>query len=263
MEGPTMAVYDRGRDMLAPKGSWDAGPSGAHRSIQQLLSLIDTSDPAWPLAAGILREFAEAGVELDAPVVAAAVKLGKHRHAGSSAEINTERQRVLAVAAGAIVYYGRRADLIKIGTTTSPRSRFGDLLPDEILAFEPGSHEEETLRHRQFKPLRVTGEYFRDAPELREHIRQIRSLYGDPDPSWPTMGRGCAEWRAAPAVSTETMTTAQAESELGINPNTLYAWVHRGRLKPAGNDGWRRQVFYREHLIELRDTPQRRMITSF
>jgi hypothetical protein len=178
-------VYDRRRN---PFGRDDYGSSGPRRSIQRILSLVDTADPAWPRIAGVLREFAEAGIELDESTIPLAVKLGRSR---SGKLDNMDEPEIFSppevlASSGSIVYYIRRADLIKIGTTADPHSRFGDLLPDEILAYEPGARPEESMRHRQFWHLRETGEYFSDAPDLREHIGRIRAAYGKPVSSWPT-----------------------------------------------------------------------------
>jgi len=172
------------------------------------------------------------------------------------------RQVTLASAAESIVYYIRRGDLIKIGSTIRPRRRFTELVPDEILAIEPGDRAQEVYRHNQFRHLRCGGEYFRDDPELREHVQCIREQYGDPDPAWRT-GSNTAlprqHWNLPLASSTETLTAAEAETQLGIKEMTLRGWVHRGRLFRAGCDAERRHTFYREHLIILRDSSRRRM----
>jgi hypothetical protein len=161
---------------------------GARRSIQRILSLVDTTDYAWPRIAGALREFTEAGIELDEATVPLAIKLGKFRQQkDDSIELELFSPPETLAASGSIVYYLRRGSLIKIGTTADPHSRFRDLLPDEILAFEPGARPEESARHRQFWHLRESGEYFSDAPDLREHIDRTRLAYGAPDPSWPTV----------------------------------------------------------------------------
>lgn len=232
---------------------------GARRSVQAVLSLIDTTDPSWPTVAGILQEFAAADIELDAVAVSIAVKLGQRRWAAEDMP-EEDRQATLAEAAS-IVYYIRRGDLIKIGTTVDPRQRFSDLLPDEILAVEPGSFPDERRRHRQFHHLRCAGEHFRDSPELRDHIQRIRSLHGDPDPTWQTSVTAGKRrvWCLPLPKSTETVTAADAEVELGIKDSTLRGWVHRGRLRPAGRDHRRRHVFYREQLIVLRDSARTRM----
>lgn len=170
--------------------------TGPRRSIQRILSLVDTADPAWPYTAIALREFTEAGIELSESTIPLAVKLGKLRRnrVAVPERLPSSEPETLA-ASGSIVYYIRRSDLIKIGTTADPHSRFGDLLPDEILAFEPGARPEEIARHHQFWHLRESGEYFSDAPDLREHIGHTRATYGPPDPSWPTFA---SRYEAAP-----------------------------------------------------------------
>lgn len=229
---------------------------GLRPSVRAVLSLIDTTEPAWPSIAAVLREFAAAGIDLDETTVPLAVSLGRHRWGREDVAAVPGEQPTLA-SAGPVVYYIRRASLIKIGTTTSPRDRFMDLVPDEILAVEPGGHAEETRRHRQFAHLRCGGEYFRDEPELRDHARQLRAFHGDPDPGWRTSAVAALP-RLVPSLplagSTETLTAAEAVTELGINEGTLRGWVHRGRLHMAGRDAKRRHVYYREHLILLRDS---------
>lgn len=82
-----------------------------------------------------------------------------------------------------IVYYILRGTLIKIGTTTRPRRRFDSLMPDAVLAIEPGNKELERLRHTQFGPLRdrdVGREYFTPGPALLDLIRQLREEQGVP-----------------------------------------------------------------------------------
>lgn len=252
-----------GRGAHIPDG-WSSGRDqygGVRPSVAGVLSLIDTTDPAWPAVAAVLQEFTGAGIDLDATSAAMAVKLGKRRHAAE--ERRAEDEQPTLVSAGSIVYYIRRAHLIKIGTTVAPHSRFADLLPDEILAIEPGARKEETRRHRQFHHLRCGGEYFRDAPELRDHMARLRRLHGEPDPSWPTIAvvsqPRAQSWQPALAVSTETMTVREAVRELGIKENTIHAWAHRGRLQVAGRDEHRRRLFYVEHLIALRDSARSRM----
>lgn len=170
-------------DPLTPQESRDAD-SGLRPSFQALLGLLDTSDPAWPTTAAALREMADAGVEIDAIAVQIATKLGAHRLQNTSAAPLPSWPRMQD---GSIVYYIRRGPVIKIGTTAYAPGRFEDLLPDEILAFEPGDVKVETRRHRQFAHLRRRGEHFLPEPELLEHIRLIREKHGDPDPEWPTI----------------------------------------------------------------------------
>lgn len=78
------------------------------------------------------------------------------------------------------VYYIRIGDVIKIGTTGDFRGRMASLVPDEVLAVEPGDMTVERERQRQFVHLRVKGERFRPEPDLLAHIQQVRELHGDP-----------------------------------------------------------------------------------
>ncbi len=246
---------------LTPREAAVTASSGLKPSVQAILDLIDTADPTWPAVAAVLSEFAAAGIDLDAAAVTMALKLGKQRWALAAPDVDAEPPP--PAFAGSIVYYVRRGNLIKIGTTTSPRSRFGDLLPDEILAVEPGGRPEEIRRHKQFRHIRCRGEYFRYTPELRDHIAAIRASGGEPNPAWPTAAglgelRGEA-WHLPPASSPEKMTAAQAAAKLGIKETRIRGWRARGRLLPAGRDDQRRFLFYVEHLMLLRDSPRTRM----
>jgi hypothetical protein len=91
-----------------------------------------------------------------------------------------EARRIKLYAGQSVVYYVRIGDLIKIGTTVNMKARMGALVPDEILATEPGDQNLEAMRHKQFAGLRVKGERFRDVPELRNHIAMIRDHFGPP-----------------------------------------------------------------------------------
>jgi hypothetical protein len=263
-----LELYVNARTSLKAKhanGSND-GDSGLRRSHQALLRLVDTTDPAWPSIAAVLREMADADVEIDDAAVKIAAKLGAHRHRHAMLNPQATRagrpayhQMTLAGTEDSIIYYIRRGDLIKIGTTTEPAKRFTALLPDEILAFEPGVLTSELLRHRQFDHLRYRGEYFRSAPELTEHIRQLRHLHGDPDPSWPTTATGARRGSRPvgyaalpPLVSHETVTVAEASRRFGIKEHRVWGWVRRGLIGPAGRDG-RRRLFYVEHIAAVRD----------
>jgi MerR HTH family regulatory protein len=256
-------------------GSNDGDP-GLRASHQALLQLIDTTDPAWPSIAAVLREMADAGVEIGEAAYEIAAKLGAHRHRHAMLNPQATRtgrpayhQMTLAGTGDSIIYYIRRGDLIKIGTTTEPAVRFTALLPDEILAFEPGGQSGELLRHRQFDHLRCQGEYFRSAPELLEHICQLRHLHGDPDPSWPTTAtrartRGsCPVGYAAlpPLVSHETVTVAEASRRFGIKEHRVWGWVRRGLIGPAGRDG-RRRLFYVEHIAAVRERYDNRLVSA-
>jgi T5orf172 domain len=106
-------------------------------------------------------------------------------------ELRTASRRPeLVKAKPGTVYYGRRGDQIKIGTTTDMKMRMTQLRFDEILAWEPGTYDVERQRHEQFGHLRVgRGEWFRAEDELTAHCGALRATHGDPDPKWPAFKR--------------------------------------------------------------------------
>lgn len=270
-----MELYANARNSQKTRraNSINDGATGLRSSHQALLRLVDTTDPAWPSVAAVLREMADADVEIDEAAVEIAAKLGARRHRLAMVNPQNTRsgrpafhQMTLTGTSDSIIYYIRRGDLIKIGTTTDPARRFTALMPDEILAFEPGDDELETARHRQFGHLWHRAEYFRIAPELLEHARQIRHLHGDPDPAWPTTAapqppRGprmpYPPAVLPPLVSHETVTVDEACGRLGVSKVTVWGWVHRGLISAVGRDG-RRHLFYVEHLIAIRNRNSRR-----
>lgn len=187
--------------------------------------------------------------------VAIAVKLGRRKHA--EVRPTVWRQRRTRPERKSIVYYIRRADLIKIGTTADPHSRFSDLRPDEILAFEPGGPKDELQRHRQFSWCRVgkRSEYFRQTPGLLAHIASLVGEHGAPDPTWPTVssiGTGHLRTRTKlelpEPVTGETVTATNGAKLLGMSPSTVASWVHRKAIMAVGKDEKGRPVYYVEHM---------------
>lgn len=73
-----------------------------------------------------------------------------------------------------IVYYMLFGSRIKIGISTSLRSRL-DSLPQgvKVLATEPGGRDVERKRHDQFAECRVGGEWFRPTRPLLVHIAKL------------------------------------------------------------------------------------------
>src|ERR1019366_3924904 len=93
-----------------------------------------------------------------------------------------------------LVYYARRGDLIKIGTTRRIRARLASVVVDELLAVEPGSHDLESERHQQFAEHRLsrkrgTGrgrgqgptDWFRPGAELMAFIDVLRTAHPLPN----------------------------------------------------------------------------------
>ena len=70
------------------------------------------------------------------------------------------------------VYYFRVGNRIKIGFTVNVEGRVRNLMPEEVLGWEPGDRNLETKRHRQFAAYRVAREWFEDVPAIRRHIEE-------------------------------------------------------------------------------------------
>lgn len=249
-----MPRYIYGDESFIPQ-SILAQYEGLKPSYERLRSLIDDDDLALPAITAVLCEMNDAGVELDETSIALAIKLGRRRWDKAAAAAGHGKVRdllTLASAASSIVYYIKRGALIKIGTTDDPVGRFTVLLPDAILAAEPGARPAEKLRHRQFAHLRCQGEHFQPALELLAHIEVVRGMYGNPDPSWPTSATAAAPCagRVPGPVSAELMTVKEAYEVLGVTSSTIRTWVERGQLKRVGRAG-RGYVYYADDLKSL------------
>lgn len=69
-----------------------------------------------------------------------------------------------------VVYYFRVGNRIKIGYTGNLEGRVKNLMPEEVLGWEPGPPSLEKKRHRQFASHRTAREWFEDCPAIRRHI---------------------------------------------------------------------------------------------
>lgn len=75
------------------------------------------------------------------------------------------------------VYFMRRENLIKIGTTYNLWQRAA-VLNATVLAKTPGSYSEEKRMHKRFAALRRHGEWFEPGPELVALINELRKAEG-------------------------------------------------------------------------------------
>jgi hypothetical protein len=227
-------------------------PSGA-----RLIAMLDLDDPALPSIAVLLAEMEHAGVEIDEAAVKLGIQMGRHRWATRANQSDEKTSVVVEACTGSIVYYVRRGSVLKIGTTKSPKQRFLNLMPDEILAYEPGSFQVERARHRQFSHLRIGGtEHFRIAADLVNWTAEVRGSYGEPDASWPSMATLAERGRGTltpppPPTSPRLVTASQGADECGIRRNTVQVWGHRGVLKPAGRDARGRVVYFLDDVVHF------------
>lgn len=179
-----------------------------HRAVQgpwtKYLKYFDRDDPAKMSILYAFRDLELTGISVTPETAEIAVKLGRlqhERHEEKRAEeaqhleeiraanaASTAFAKVLSDHPDGVVYYVRRGDLIKIGTTKSFLNRMRNLMPDEILAIEPGSYSLENQRHQQFEEQRLgrdqrgtKSEYFHQSRALIDHIRRLRVEHGIPD----------------------------------------------------------------------------------
>ncbi|MFI6594967.1 hypothetical protein ACIBHX_01895 [Nonomuraea sp. NPDC050536] len=230
--------------------------------MAKILDLIDVDDPDFGRVASILGEMVAAGVDIDESAVAIATKLGKLPNRKPRRQSEREPIADLGLpiwgeAQQSIVYYIRRGELIKIGTTMNPKDRFADLVPDEILAFEPGDRSVEARRHDQYMRLRKgNSEYFEAAPALMRHIACMRKTHGAPDPRWITVANLSERMPSLSKVlnrpnSPEVASAAAIARMLGLSSATVRAWAHRGQLKPLAGSRRNRPLYFVDHARQL------------
>lgn len=95
------------------------------------------------------------------------------------------------LVASAVVYYvgDPGAQQVKIGSSTRMATRFAAVAEQRpgavLLAVEPGHHDLEMQRHREWRKIRVahhggSREWYHKHPELLEWITEVRTAHGDP-----------------------------------------------------------------------------------
>lgn len=144
-----------------------------------------------------------------------------------------EQLRQEALAAQSVVYYIARGDLIKIGFTTNMAQRMASLMPDAILATEPGDRTLEKRRHKQFKHLRAPlgNEYFSVHPDLLTHVETVLAEHG---PSKMTGYPSYHSWHLGDHML---VSVKEAARLAGVPIRTMYEWIREQRLtviRPGG-----------------------------
>jgi hypothetical protein len=181
---------------FTPKGlsgnrGWHGVPGAQH--------IPPVGDPALLPFIGVVREWQRAGIEMTEELMAAARKMAHAKLEEDRREaerIEAARQRETQVqaaldvlkpgsfgdASNGVVYYIRRGKYVKIGTTTNLKQRMRDLMPDEVLAVEPGSYKLESDLHYAFRGIRLSPdrEYFELTEELQGHIDAVIEKHGPP-----------------------------------------------------------------------------------
>ncbi|WP_328336758.1 GIY-YIG nuclease family protein [Streptomyces violaceus] len=155
-------------------------------------------DPALTPFLLISRKWISAGIEMTEEMVEAALKLaqaqvdiGREEARRTEAKRKEEAERLAATKADSygsaehpVVYYVLRGKYVKIGTTANLRERMRDLMPDAVLAVEPGGRVLERRLHGHFARIRYSRdrEYFLLTDELQEHIDAVIAKHGPPPP---------------------------------------------------------------------------------
>lgn len=182
-------------------------PQHEKRAVQgpwtKYLKYIERDDPAKLQILYTFRDLELADVPITAEAAEIAVKLGRLLHERNMQQRAEQEQQLEETRAAndaslafqkliddqpdGVVYYVRRGNLIKIGTTRAFTARMRSLMPDEILAIEPGSYSLENRRHQQFAEHRygrdqrgTNSEYFHQNEQLLLHIKAVRERHGVP-----------------------------------------------------------------------------------
>ena len=188
---PRRARVSDGYRTAAPPGN--SGLVG----IPGINEAVGWKDPAFRHICVVALEMRGAGVELTAETMNAVIKMGRARYAEGKTpegrprgEPTTPYPTREQMAAVGVVYYIRRGEFVKIGTTIRLKDRMHALAPDEVLAVEPGSYQLERRMHRRFAHLRAPfmREYFRMDPELLTHIAKVIEQHGPPPEGLLTFG---------------------------------------------------------------------------
>lgn len=108
-----------------------------------------------------------------------------------------------------VIYYLEVGDFLKIGYTRDLWRRMREYPPNAVLlAHEEGTPDDERALHKQFAVYLESGrEWFRDVPEIRNHIDQVcaRSKQGD----LRALERGRRDRKSGPRLRTKTSRNAR------------------------------------------------------
>ncbi|WP_185972900.1 GIY-YIG nuclease family protein [Aeromicrobium piscarium] len=124
------------------------------------------------------------------------------RRLRAAQDAEDERRRVESIRqAPGWIYYVLVGDRVKIGYSVDVKRRLRAYPPDSpLLAVHPGTKQLESEMHEKFAGSRAAGrEWFLDTPEMRQHIAEVVSQFGEPDRArLEHRGRGPSMQRAKP-----------------------------------------------------------------
>lgn len=180
-------TYEYARDLIALSGLTDDAVNEASEvdaaTLKKLgVAMGDTfqnrSDQAamqvgFSIAGMRMAQIAEWGITLTADDRRAI----NDRAAEDFAQRESKVREIISVdqpATGEVVYYLRFGDRVKIGYSSNLANRLKAIPHDELLITEPGTYALEAARHRQFRELRLTGEWFDNVEPLAGHIAALQ-----------------------------------------------------------------------------------------
>jgi hypothetical protein len=127
-----------------------------------------------------------ANIITDAVIEASHSKVtNAHANAAMQRQREAEDRKKLAEIRGqqpGWIYYVRVGDRVKIGYSVDVKNRMRAYPPESrLLAVHPGTRQLETEMHRRFAGSRAAGrEWFRETPDLVEHITEAVAQFGEP-----------------------------------------------------------------------------------
>lgn len=182
------AIYEYARDLIALSSTTDAINEAAEHDaamIQKLGIVLGDSIHSRTDDAVIRAGFSIAGMRM-AKIAEWGIDLTPENRRAVDAraaldfEQRDEMVRKVIVddepATGEVVYYMRFGDRVKIGYSANLARRLTAIPNDELLATEAGTRTVEAARHRQFRELRLTGEWFQHAEPLVSHIEGLQQV---------------------------------------------------------------------------------------
>lgn len=195
-----------------------------------IMRLAEAPEFAWPTVTDVMVKTYNTRLTKEQAEQARVEEMKRRRRAYE------EELRRHQLKAQELVYYIALRGVIKIGYTTNMATRMNTLMPDAVLATEPGDLAFEKRRHQQFKHLRAPlgREYFSVHTELLTHIETVLAEHGPPKltgyPSYDT-------WH----LGDHMLVPAKVAAKLaGVSLRTMYEWIHGERLtvtRPRGKRG--------------------------
>lgn len=125
---------------------------------------------------------AQATYRRDDPLMVEAALLAVKRQADQQASLDEAAKKAWLAKTTGHMYFVRLNDLIKVGWTRDLRDRLKAYgASAEVLVHYPATRDDETLLHRQLRPVLAKGrEWYTDGPVVQRFITQALAEHGPP-----------------------------------------------------------------------------------